>query len=442
MISCRQLQKDYVAGAASPTAILDQALQRANSNAGRNVYLALDSERARYQATQLPERYSSPQKPPLYGFPVSLKDCFDLRGFGTSCGSRFYATQNPTALIDSAVASRLRSQGAVILGKAHLHQLAYGITGENPDYGDCLQPAHPLRLTGGSSSGGAAGVQEGSAIAAIGTDTGGSIRVPAALCGLAGYRASIELAHERGLWRGGIHLAPSFDTLGWLFRDVADGPLLASALFGIEVPTTIEMQVRMGSVHPDFLHDCQPLVLDFFAHSQRNMAAQGAQISAIDSSFWEDAMDIFAPIQAHEAATIHTALTGGDFSHFETSIAERLTWGASLSPAEIEPLRRRHEKFRAQMDALLLEHDFLIVPCAPVNELLAGADHSQTRRSLLRYTVPMSLGGVPVVTLPSGTGAGVQLVAARGADAKLLAYAAQLGAYLGPTAQPSPSAKS
>jgi aspartyl-tRNA(Asn)/glutamyl-tRNA(Gln) amidotransferase subunit A len=428
MISCRQLRKDFAAGITSPAAILEDALQHANSNAGRNVYLALDEDRVRREAAQLTDRFPLSAKPALYGFPISLKDCFDLRGFSTSCGSRFYASQNAPALVDSAVASRLRSQGALIAGKAHLHQLAYGITGENPDYGDCVQPSHPKRLTGGSSSGGAAGVQEGSAIAAIGTDTGGSIRVPAALCGLAGYRASIELAHQRGLWRGGIHLAPSFDTLGWLFRNLADGPLLASALFDFDVPANTSMQVRVGSVHPDFLHDCQPSVLDFFAESKNHMATRGAKIRAIDSSFWDEAMDIFAPIQAHEAAATHTALTGGDFSHFEKSIAERLTWGASLSHEEIASLRQRHERFRAQMDALLLENDFLIVPCAPVHELLAGADHSQTRRSLLRYTVPMSLAGVPVVTLPSGTGAGVQLVAARGSDSKLLAYAARLDA--------------
>jgi Asp-tRNA(Asn)/Glu-tRNA(Gln) amidotransferase A subunit family amidase len=427
MNSCSQLQKDYATGATSPAKNLDESLSHANSNAGRNVYLALDADRVRREAAELPERFPSPEKPPLYGVPISLKDCFDLRGFSTSCGSRFYASQNPPALIDSAVASRLRSQGALIGGKAHLHQLAYGITGENPDYGDCTQPLYPERLTGGSSSGGAAGVQEGSAIAAIGTDTGGSIRVPAALCGLAGYRASIELAHERGLWRGGVHLAPSFDTLGWLFRDVSDGPLLASALFDLELPSTTSTQVRIGCVHPDFLHDCQPLVLDFFAQTQNRMTAQGAKIRTIDSSFWDEAMDIFAPIQAHEAGTIHTALAGGDFSHFEKSIAERLAWGMSLTRDEISALRQRHGKFRAQMDALLLENDFLIVPCAPVHELLAGADHSQTRRSLLRYTTPMSVAGVPVVTLPSGTGAGVQLVAARGSDSKLLAYAAQFG---------------
>ena len=127
------------------------------------------------------------------------------------------------------------------------HQLPYGITGQNPDYGDCVQTNDALRLTGGSSSGAAASVQEGSAVAAIGTDTGGSIRAPAALCGLAGYRASIDLAHQRGLWRGGVHLAPSFDTLGWLFRDLRDAPLLAEALFGLSVPREADANVRMGA---------------------------------------------------------------------------------------------------------------------------------------------------------------------------------------------------
>src|ERR1700722_4473316 len=320
----REFRTQLVSGDISPLAAAKNALSRANGNSGRNVYIELNEAWAVREATALPNRFTPNPKPLLYGLPVSLKDCFDLEGFPTSCGSRLYATKNGVACQDSTVAARLRAQGAIIIGKAHLHQLAYGITGQNPDYGDCLQPEDARRLTGGSSSGGAASVQEGSAIAAIGTDTGGSIRVPAALCGLAGYRASIELAHQRGLWRGGIHLAPSFDTLGWLFRDLADAPLLASALFDLEVPTTTSMQVRVGSVHPDFLQDCQPLVLDFFADLQRKMAGQGAEISPIDSSFWDDAMDIFAPIQAHEASAIHTTLTGGDFSDFEKSIAERL----------------------------------------------------------------------------------------------------------------------
>jgi Asp-tRNA(Asn)/Glu-tRNA(Gln) amidotransferase A subunit family amidase len=415
----------------SPSGVATNSLRLANSNASHNVYISLDPDRTLREAAALPQRFAAANpKPLLYGLPVSLKDCFDLAGFPTSCGSRFYAATNGIAREDSAVASRLRSQGAIIVGKAHLHQLAYGITGENPDYGDCLQPDDARRLTGGSSSGGAASVQEGSAVAAIGTDTGGSIRAPAALCGLAGYRASIELAHRCNLWRGGTHLAPSFDTLGWLFRDLRDAPLLAEALFGVPISAPAQMQVRIGCVHPDFLHDCEAVVLDAFEKWQDRLRARGAQIVSIDTSFWEEAMDIFAPIQAHEAAAIHTAATQGDFSHFEKSIAERLRWGASIQPAEIANLRKRHEEFRERMDTLLREYDFLIAPCAPVHELIAGADQTHTRRTMLRYTIPMSLAGVPVITLPSTTGAGVQLIAARGADAKVLAYAAELGSGL------------
>jgi Asp-tRNA(Asn)/Glu-tRNA(Gln) amidotransferase A subunit family amidase len=141
-------------------------------------------------------------------------------------------------------------------------------------------------------------------------------------------------------------------------------------------------------------------------------------------------MSVYAPIQASEAAAIHAPATGGDFSHFEKSIADRLSWGASLSIRELAAFRARHAAFRDRMDALLSEHDFLIAPCAPVSRLAAGADHSDTRRAILRYTTPASLAGVPVITLPAANGAGVQLMAARGADPKLLAYAAQLGACL------------
>jgi Asp-tRNA(Asn)/Glu-tRNA(Gln) amidotransferase A subunit family amidase len=414
----------------TPLSLAERALARANSNLSRNVYLALEPSRARADADALPSRFIASRQPLLFGLPVSLKDCFDLAGFTTTCGSRFYATRNGLARQDSAVASRLREQGALIIGKTHMHPLAYGITGQNPDYRDCLQPGNPSLLTGGSSSGAAASVQEGSAVAAIGTDTGGSIRVPAALCGLAGYRASIQLAHDRHLWRGGTHLAQSFDTLGWLFRDLRDAPLLGEALFGLAIPASANPRARIGSASTGFLHDCERSVLDGFAHWQQRLREQGAEIVPIDSAFWDEAMSIYAPIQAHEAAAVHAAATRGDFSHFEKSIAERLTWGASISAAELAHLRERHATFRDRMDALLRDHDFLIAPCAPVSRLLAGADHTDTRRAILRHTTPQSLAGVPVVTLPAAQGVGVQLIAARGADAKLLAYAAEFGAAL------------
>jgi aspartyl-tRNA(Asn)/glutamyl-tRNA(Gln) amidotransferase subunit A len=438
----QQLRAGLRTGAISPRSTVSQALQHANSNTGKNVYIAQDADRAFRDAENLSSRFPSANagaKPLLYGLPISLKDCFDLAGFRTSSGTRFYAERNGFANIDSGVAARLRTQGAVIVGKSHLHPLAYGITGENPDYGDCAQPGDPRRLTGGSSSGAAASVQEGSAIAAIGTDTGGSIRVPAALCGLAGYRASIGAAHERGLWRGSMHLAQSFDTLGWIFRDLRDAPLLAEALFGFSVPEWREPtgipaspgsnghHLRIACVNAAFTHDCESEVLVALTFWQQKLTQAGAEIFSFDSAFWEEAGDIFAPIQANEASAIHTPATSGDFSIFERTIAQRLAWGAAIEPTEIKRLRRRHAEFREQMDALLRQYDFVIAPCAPVARLTVGNDNSDSRRRILRYTTPFSLTGAPVVALPGPAGSGVQLAASRGDDARLIAFAAYLG---------------
>jgi len=303
--------------------------------------------------------------------------------------------------------------------------LAYGITGENPDLGDCVQPHDATLLTGGSTSGGAASIQEGSAVAAIGTDTGGSIRVPAALCGLAGYRASIGLAWEGKLWRGGVHLSPTFDTLGWIFRDLRDGPLLAEGLLGLRVRDTVSRGVKLGAVSRNFLRDSDDNVLRALEQCKRKLISNGAQVSEFAADDWDEAMSIYVPIQASEAAAIHAPHTGGNFSVFPSPISERLAWGASQSAGEIQKQRALHQAFREKIDALFETYDFLLLPCSPLSQLKAGVDHSETRTKILRYTVPLSLAGTPVVTLPFGGGAGMQLVAPRGADAKLLAYAAR-----------------
>jgi len=438
----QSLRAEILNGSTSPRELAEHALKNANQNAGRNVYISRDENWTLREADRVQKEFpssgefSSDEKPPLLGLPVSLKDCFDLEGFRTTTGTRYYAEKNEIAREDSAVAKRLRAQGAVITGKTNLHPLAYGITGENPDFGDCLQPADANLLTGGSTSGGAASVQEGSAVAAIGTDTGGSIRVPAALCGLAGYRASIGRAWDRGLWRGGVHLAQSFDTLGWIFRDLRDAPLLAEALFGLQFSRESnfrvrnfqappKVQVRIGAIATEFLNDCDANVLAGFASCQEFLRASGADVQSFDAAYWDDALSIYAPIQAHEAAGIH-ASTGADYSCFPAPINERLAWGASLSFEEVNQQRQRHAEFRARIDALFQSFDFLILPCSPVSKLEAGKDHTQTRPKILRYTTPLSLAGTPVVTLPFPGGAGIQLSALRGQDARLLAYAAAL----------------
>jgi aspartyl-tRNA(Asn)/glutamyl-tRNA(Gln) amidotransferase subunit A len=427
-----------------------QALDRSNANAGHNTYLWQNpawtlAEAARAEAA--PRPFASDGPVHLWGLPISVKDCFDLAGAPTSCGVKFYRDLNGPAAHDSWLVRRLRAAGAVITGKTHLHPLAYGITGENPEFGDCVQPGNPTALTGGSSSGAAASILEGSAVAAIGTDTGGSIRVPAALCGLAGYRAS----HGRGNWRGAAHLAQSFDTMGWLFRDLEDGPILAS-IFAPLLTTRPHTFKRIAVIEDSFLHDCEPEIIASLYDTLRELESLRLasitslslrdpkfeifqlQSSTVNVDWWADAFQIFAPIQAWEAARIHA----GHFDQFESSIRERLEWGASITDAQIKVLRGLHDAFRERMDELFAEHDLLLLPAAPVSILGAGADHSQTRGRLLRYTTPFSLAGVPVITIPCKHG-GMQLAAARGNDEALIQLAARLGAQRKTTGlQPNP----
>ncbi len=417
------LRAQYLHGEADPVAVLDEVLARSNSNAGHNVYLAQDAAWSRAEAAALDPAKLAEQ--PLWGVPVSLKDCFDLAGFQTTCGAAFLQAAHGPVAQDSTVAARLRAAGAVITGKTHLHQLAYGITGESRDFGDCVQPRDATTLTGGSSSGAAASVQEGSALAAIGTDTGGSVRAPAALCGLAGYRSSIAI-NTTEVWQGGGHLAPSFDTVGWLYRDLRDGPVLGHALFGLPLANTPTLAgLRVGLPEASYFHDCEPAVLATLQIWKARLLACGALLTEFDATMWSDATAIIAPIQAHEAATLHR----GHFDACEAVISQRLAWGASITDDALAALLERRAAFRAETYALFKRFDFLLLPCTPMASLYAGADHTETRARILRYTSPISLTGLPVVTLP-GPGpqpsGGLQLVGAMGSDAPLLALSAAL----------------
>jgi len=418
--SIRDLSERYRTGRAGLREQVEAALKRANSNVGRNVYLARDEAWTSREAERLDSELLASR--PLWGIPVSLKDCFDLEGFVTTCGSQVLGKARMPASADSAVASRVSDAGAVITGKTHLHQLTYGITGENRDFGDCLQPADSKLLTGGSSSGAAASVQEGSAMVAIGTDTGGSIRVPASLCGLVGYRGSVTsgVANGLDLWRGGEHLAPSFDTLGWLYRDLVDGPLLGAALFGLPQVSAPDLRgLCVGIVDSGFLHDCEDEVLTSLEEWKARFLRLGAQIMAFDASIWRESMDLYVPLQASEAAALHPEPRDG----FEPVIAERLRWGAALASDELGELRKRLAAFRSESERQLAAFDVLLLPCTPVAELRVGEDHSGARVRILRYTTPVSLLGWPAITLPSHRG-GPQLVGKLGSDGRLLALSA------------------
>jgi Asp-tRNA(Asn)/Glu-tRNA(Gln) amidotransferase A subunit family amidase len=389
------------------------ALEQANSSPGKNTYLSIEE-------ADIEQQLSAPSLAPedaqlLRGIPISVKDCFDVRGYRTSVGSKYYFEASDIKREDSALVQRLRAVGATITGKTHLNQLAYGLTGENADFGNCVQFDRPNLLTGGSSSGAAASVLEGSAMAAIGTDTGGSIRFPSSLCSLYGYRSSLGV----GSWIGGYHLAESFDTIGFLFRHLKDLQLLGKAILNIPSEPDPGGTMRIGLVNPAFYSDAEPEIIAGLQKWKGRFC--DCEFETFDGRVFAEALDIFRTIQAHEAAGYHA----GHFDEFEEPIAERLRWGSSLAEDEIKKQYLRRSAFNQSVGALFDKFDFLFLPAAPVSSFENGADHNPVRDRVLRYTTPASLPGLPCLALPNKKG-GCQLLGPFGGDAKLLAFATRL----------------
>jgi aspartyl-tRNA(Asn)/glutamyl-tRNA(Gln) amidotransferase subunit A len=210
--------------------------------------------------------------------------------------------------------------------------------------------------------------------------------------------------------------------MGWIFHDLEDAPLLAEFFAPAHTASTPAF-TRFAVPDESFFHDCEAEILASLHATITELETLGLRAVKIDATWWNEAFEIYAPIQAWEAARIHA----GHFDLYEPALRERLEWGARITPAEISALRQRHAEFTARMYELFAGNGLLLMPATPLARLAAGADHSKTRVRLLRYTTPFSMAGVPVVTLPCAAG-GMQLAAARGCDESLVEFAARLGA--------------
>ncbi|MBS0658515.1 MAG: amidase [Verrucomicrobia bacterium] len=420
----RELQAALRAGALSVTDLVENALTTAlwRRAQGSKVWLQLDPAAVRAQAS------GADVSAPLGGLPISVKDCFDTAGVRVSAGSSFYADTRPTPTQDSWYAGRARAQGAVLLGQTNLNEFAFGITGENAHFGNCRIPTQPDCLTGGSSSGAAASVVEGSAVIGLGTDTGGSLRAPASFCGLVSYRAS----HGVGDVRGCFPLAQSFDTLGFLLRHLADAPLAAEALLGI-APTDLSAPPRLGVTDGPWLEACDAETRANYEAFGRRLGDAGATVGRFDSTAWSEATSLFIPIQAHEAYANHRGYLDQYRDGYEPAVRARIEFGATISDEAYARYQERRTAFREAQNAALFESfDFLAVPITPVRHLPADQDHSGFRSRILTLTTPASVCGWPVLTVrgrgrgpedPESLGCGIALIAPPGADARLLGLA-------------------
>ncbi|MSU32841.1 MAG: amidase [Pedosphaera sp.] len=433
-LSIRDLSRAFHQGTIPVTQVTESALVKAQAQTRCRAFVWLDETGARSYATTLSEK---PVTGPLWGIPVSVKDLFDVAQLPTTCGSPFYAGTRPVPSVDSTYAALWRSRNVVFTGKTTLNEFAYGITGENRCFGDCIQPEYPDRLTGGSSSGAAASVLMGAAMVGLGTDTGGSLRVPAALCGLVSYRGSVGLGDSTG----SFPLARSFDTLGWLQRFIDDLPFVARALHPEIISPRWQGIPRVAILTGAWLEAAEEEVLRALNHFAETLIEAGAKVDRVGMAGWEKASDLFIPIQAYEAHADHTSFLKTYASAYDPAILARLKMGAGISLDRYNQLQEERQRFNRGFTDLFAEYDILVAPASAMRVLKVGSDQSATRPRLLRLTAPMSLGGLPALTLPwiteESPGTGFQCLANQGDDGRLWSFAEWLAEYL-PSGAPIP----
>ncbi len=347
---------------------------------------------------------------PLAGVPYVLKDLFFTAGQPLNAGADFPTGVLPIRPRDSKLPHSLRGLGTILAAKTQLYEFAYGLTGENPHHGDCEHPRFPGRTSGGSSSGSAAAVAAGIVPLAVGSDTGGSIRVPAAFCGLYGIRLTPEDAYISDAFP----LAPSFDTAGWFTRNAADLQLINRYLLGKPVPGERELR---GCVL-DFSSLAQPADEEV-ARAFNTAAARFAQTAPNDVSEFllqrfSGSADAYAVLQSTEACAAHAEWLDRHRDRYSAEVWERLDRGRRWSPAQLNEANAVRERVRTAWSTYFENYDFLLMPATPFPALTKAECTVENRTRLLTLMTPASLGGVAVlsipVALPGGLSTGLQFI--------------------------------
>jgi len=402
------------------------------SQAVLNAFVTVDHDGALAAAERARDELArGVDRGPLHGVPVAVKDLVDTAGLVTTMGSRHFAGHVPDA--DAEVVTRLREAGAVLVGKTTMHEFAYGPTGDRAANGACANPHDPRRMAGGSSAGSAAAVAAGLVPLAIGTDTGGSVRIPAALCGVAGIRPSPLRVPDRGVFP----LSWSLDSVGVLAADVAGTAAGWTVLSG--VPSIVD---RVGVPAPDALRIGLPDGfdrLDLAVHSGLadlvdRLADSGARMAAVTVPDVEELHWLYRTIQSVEAVTVHHDRMTTAPELFDPEVLQRLRAAAEVPARDYARALRRLAEVRGSAGVLLDGVDVLLLPTVPVlapplgaRDADLGGGWRSPRDALLSHTVPFSVLGLPALSMPvpapGPLPVGVQLVGAPGADESLLACA-------------------
>ncbi|MFT3718385.1 amidase [Pseudorhodoferax sp.] len=431
------------AGGTSHEALVDQALAGAAAPAAEHVFTRLYADAALAAARHADAaRRAGVRPPPLAGLPVSVKDLYDVAGETTLAGS-VVRRGAPPAAGDSLAVQRLRAQGAAIVGRTNMTEFAFSGVGINPHYGTPRNPADPgvARIPGGSSSGAAVAVALGLSVLGLGSDTGGSIRIPAALCGIVGFKST----QARTPRTGAFPLSRTLDTVCAMARSVDDCLAADAAL--ADAPLAVRRRplqgLRLAVPRTLMFDDIEAPVAQAFERAVARLSAAGAIV--VDTTLAElaeiariNAPGGFSPI---EAAAVHRDAIATRRAEFDPRVAARIALGLSVGAADYIAMQDRRRDWIARMEQALQGFDALLCPTVPIvappiDALAADDAFFRANGLLLRNTFAVNFLDGCAFSLPchapGDLPVGLMLASVHGDDARLAAVALAVEAALAP----------
>ncbi|MBU2648603.1 amidase [bacterium] len=365
----------------------------------------------------------SPHKPGLLSpMTFAVKELYDVKGFVTGAGNSRWKKTHPVASQTAPAVESLLNEGATLIGKTISDEMAFSLDGENVHYGTPLNTRCPERIPGGSSSGSAAAVAGGMVDFALGTDTAGSIRVPASHCGIFGFRPT-----HGAIPTAGIHpMSPSFDVVGWFAGSPEVLKTVGSVLLKTDIP---EIQLETLSVPVDVMDWLSPPVRRCFNDMIKGL---GIKTADIDLSRGQPAawMEVLRNIQWWELNSAHGPWIEQNMDSFGEEIRGRLKNISSVSQNDMEKSRARKQEFERHLDRLIRADTIVVLPTVHEPAPLKGQAITEARAyraEAMKMTCFATVGGLPQVSMPlmehDGCPLGISLLGARGQDARLLAAA-------------------
>ena len=400
-----------------------------------NAYITVLEDEALEQAREADREIANgSNRGPLHGVPISLKDIIDLRNTPTTAASR--VRDGHVARRDATVTGRLRQAGAIFLGKTNLHEFALGTTNEDSAYGPVVHPLDDTRTPGGSSGGSAASILDGMAYASIGTDTGGSIRIPCSACGLVGLKPTIGELPIDGI----VPLSETLDHVGPMCRSVEDAALLYGVLRGVANPIAPSPRevtgLRFGIPRPYFFDLLDAQVAARFDEACQRLRGAGAVLEDVTIPHTKEIGTIYVHIALPEAAAYHGATLERRPQDYTENVRLRLEMGRYILAEDYVRAQRGRLQLIREVREVLNGRDGLLLPSMPVPAtklgvptVSLGGTEETVRNITLRLTQLFNITGHPAISLPCGTTdeglpVGLQIVGVRNRTPELLDVAA------------------